>query len=33
MLKLESKDLLLAQVWYRDRAYPMKRCMLGVRYF
>jgi hypothetical protein len=23
MLKLETKDLLLAQVWHRDRAHPI----------
>jgi hypothetical protein len=26
--KLESKDSLVARVWYRDKAYPFKPCML-----
>jgi hypothetical protein len=28
--KLESKDSLVARVWYRDKAYPFKPYMLGV---
>jgi hypothetical protein len=31
MVRLESKDLLLARVWHTYRAYPIKACMLGVR--
>jgi hypothetical protein len=30
MLKFESKDLLLAQVWHSDRAYPIQPCILEV---
>jgi hypothetical protein len=30
MVKLESKDLLLAWIWLRNRAYPIKSHMLGV---
>jgi hypothetical protein len=30
MLKLESKNPLVAWVWHRDRAYPLKPYMLGV---
>jgi hypothetical protein len=32
MLKLESKDVLLVQVWHKDRAYSIKHCMVGVGY-
>jgi hypothetical protein len=32
MVKLESMDTLLVQVWHRDRAYPLEPCMLGVNY-
>jgi hypothetical protein len=31
-LKYESKDLLLVQVWHRDRAIPYKTYVLGVSY-
>jgi hypothetical protein len=32
MVKLESKDLLLAWIYHRDRVYLFKPYMLGVDY-
>jgi hypothetical protein len=31
-LKLESKDQLLARVWYSIELIPIRHCMLGVGY-